>query len=117
MGKIFFNNNHIFIFLLIRFLGYIFLKIVQQKAKPNFLYFRYLWDTFYNLFFITGHHPEFETTNKKIKLFNIPGQGHDHFVFKEIHVHTGALETAGSEHSIDNNFTPIEVRIRLIKYS
>ncbi|XP_022295701.2 nacrein-like protein [Crassostrea virginica] len=56
-----------------------------------------------------GHHPEFETTNKKIKLFNIPGQGHDHFVFKEIHVHTGALETAGSEHSIDNNFTPIEV--------
>uniref|UniRef100_K1RKE6 carbonic anhydrase n=1 Tax=Magallana gigas TaxID=29159 RepID=K1RKE6_MAGGI len=56
-----------------------------------------------------GHHPEFETTNKKIKLFNVPGQGHDHYVFKEIHVHTGALESAGSEHSIDNNFSPLEV--------
>jgi hypothetical protein len=56
-----------------------------------------------------GHHPEFETTNKKIKLFNVPGQGHDKFIFKEIHVHTGILESAGSEHSIDNNFAPIEV--------
>ncbi|XP_062583589.1 nacrein-like protein [Saccostrea cucullata] len=56
-----------------------------------------------------GHHPEFETTNKNIKLFNVPGQGHDKFIFKEIHVHTGVLESAGSEHSIDNNFTPIEI--------
>lgn len=78
------------------------LKILKKKIKiiENFKYISN---------FMLGHHPEFETTNKKIKLFNVPGQGHDHYVFKEIHVHTGALESAGSEHSIDNNFSPLEV--------
>lgn len=44
-----------------------------------------------------------------VKLGNVPYSRNAGFAFHEVHIHLGQWESRGSEHSIDNQFYPMEV--------
>nr|XP_011423808.2 nacrein-like protein [Crassostrea gigas] len=59
-----------------------------------------------------GHSPHFMADDRTpVKLGNVPYSGNAGFAFHEVHIHLGQWESRGSEHSIDNQFYPMEAHM------
>lgn len=83
----------------------------------------------YNSLLITGHSPDFDCKvetdealrlKKNIILTNVPMRGDKQYIFAQLHIHIGnetnrtsdskINDDEGSEHSIDGQFYPMEVK-------
>lgn len=67
-----------------------------------------------------GHAPHYHVEeNSTVVLCNVPRQGEDLYLFKDVHVHLGRSEERGSEHALDGAFFPMEAHLIFMnaKYS